>query len=122
MRPILFCLLAIVSAPAWSEWKEVVKNSDASYYIDPATIRKNEMLVRVWSIQNLTNQGTNGEKSRRFYAEYNCKERQFKTLSLSIHSEPMAMGKVLDDLSAPSSGSYLPLNRAGVYVMDAVCN
>ena len=52
MRPILFCLLAIVSAPAWSEWKEVVKNSDASYYIDPATIRKNEMLVRVWSIQN----------------------------------------------------------------------
>lgn len=108
MRFILCLLLALVTAPAWAEWLEVVVlDSGDAIYIDPAKIRKNGNFRKVWEIQNLKQRHEMGEMSRRFLNEYDCKEEQVRILSGTSHSEPMAGGKVL--LSGDSPRKWIAI-------------
>ncbi len=116
---ILPCLLALVAAPAWAEWVMVDKNDEATFYIDPATIRKDGNLRRVWELQNLK-QHDNGVISWRALKEYDCKEERSRTLTASIHSEPMAGGKVLHMNDAASPWSYIaPGTFSAIYLKHA---
>ena len=95
MRVVLCFLIALVAAPAWAEWVQMSDSDDLVAYIDPATIHKDGNLRRVWTVQDLKQKGKNGEMSRRALLEYDCKEERSRTLSYSLHSEPMSGGQLL---------------------------
>src|SRR5258706_15525990 len=49
-KPVLILLLVVVSSSATSEWVEIGKTDAYIYYVDPATIRRNGELVKMWSL------------------------------------------------------------------------
>ena len=100
MRPfkmkslILTCVMLFTSS-AWAEWVQVSQTSEVVFYIDPETIRKNGNIRLVWVIQNLLVRNNDGGLSRRARSEYDCAKERLRTLSISLHSEPMAAGTIL---------------------------
>jgi hypothetical protein len=95
MRIVLCFLFALIALPALAGWEKMAETDDVAYYIDPATTRKDGDLRRVWTVQDLKQQGKNGEMSRRALVEYDCKAQRSRTLSYSLHSAPMSGGQLL---------------------------
>jgi hypothetical protein len=60
----------LVTGAAWAEWLKVAENDSADYYIDPATIRKDGNLRKVWDMYNTKEPGKGGALSIRAKAEY----------------------------------------------------
>jgi len=120
MRLVLCLLLALAAAPAWAEWVKVSETDDSVFYIDPATIRKDGNLRRVWTINDLKQRQKDGEMSRRFLNEYDCKEERSRILSISEHSDPMAGGKTLVSESKPI-WSHVPPGTPSQTMMRIVC-
>jgi hypothetical protein len=98
MKKLLLTLLTtlMLTGPAWAEWVKVTESDTIYRYIDPATIRKDGNLVRVWEITDLKTRHKDGELSRRSRMEYDCKQERAKYLSISEHSEAMASGTILN--------------------------
>lgn len=95
IRPILFCLLVMFTVPAWAEWEEVAESDSGTSYIDPTTIRKVGTLRRFWEVFDFKTVDVNGGMSMRRLNEYDCATRQYKILSMTEHSKPMAGGSIL---------------------------
>lgn len=95
MRVILCFLISLVAAPAWADWVPMSESDDPATYIDPATVRKDGNLRRASMLENLKQKGKFGELSRQTLVEYDCKEERSRTLSYSLHSEPMSGGQLL---------------------------
>ena len=102
MRIVLCFLLALVASPAWAAWVPVTESeSGDSYYIDPATIRVNGNLRRIWILINQKVPHPDGELSARTLQEFDCKEDRLRILAGFSHSGPMATGKVLLTVDKP---------------------
>jgi hypothetical protein len=104
MRVVLTLLLLIATAPARADWVKVgksektvlyVMSEETVYYIDPATITKEGNLGRVWEIHDMTEKGPRGERSILAQVEYDCAEKQMRTLHASGHSQRMAKGEII---------------------------
>ena len=123
MKKLLLTLLALllVTGSAWAAWEEVAASDSIDYYFDPASIRKDGNLVRVWEIQNLKQRAKNGELSRRVRVEYDCKQERFRNLSFSNHSEAMASGTNL--ISGIPNGPWndIPPSTTVEIMLKIVC-
>ena len=117
----LFCVLALIAAPAMAEWEKVSESDTAAYFIDPATLQKNGTLRRIWQVQNLKQRDKDGELSRRALVEYECREGQNRTLSLAMHADAMGEGKKLDSYSDPSSPRKVAPGSSGEVILKLVC-
>jgi hypothetical protein len=95
VKTLLLVLTLLVTGSAWAEWVMYSTTATDTFYYDPATIRKDGNIRRVWQLENWGKRGTGGEISRRYRTEYDCKQERYKLLGFSIHSEPMAGGTVL---------------------------
>ena len=91
----LFGVLMLLTGSAWAEWVMYDTAGTTTFYYDPATIRKDGNIRRVWQLQDLKERGRLGEMSRRARYEYDCKQEQVRFFGISEHSEPMAGGAVL---------------------------
>ncbi len=123
MKKLLITLLAslVLNGSAWAEWVKV-DESDFSYrYIDPATIRKDGNLVRVWEIIDNKKRDEYGALSLRARAEYDCKQERFRALSVSQHSGPMAGGTILTSSASSEQWKDIPPNTVGETVLKIVC-
>ena len=97
MKKLLLACMMMLAGSAWSEWVRYAESEEATFYFDPATIRKEGNMRRVWAIQDLRKPDkVGGEMSVRLRNEYDCKNERSRTLGLSTHSEPMAGGTVLE--------------------------
>ena len=123
MKKLLLTLLAslLVTGSAWAEWVLISGNDTLDQYIDPATIRKDGNLVRVWEINDLKQRHKDGELSRRFRSEYDCKQELRKTLSISEHSGPMASGTTLTSGIPNSPWRDIPPGSIVEAVLKIVC-
>jgi hypothetical protein len=121
MRLVLCLLLNLAAAPAWADWVKVIDNDVVVIYIDPATIRKDGNIRRVWELYDLKQRDRDGEMSRRVLYEYDCKEERYRFLSLSAHSEPMAGGRVLNTGSSPTAWDYVAPGTVAATKMQFVC-
>jgi len=124
MKKLLLTLLApllLVTGPAWAEWLWVAESDYADFYIDPSTIRKDGNLRKVWEIQDLKQRHKDGELSRRFRVERDCKEERYKFLSFSTHSGPMASGTTLTTQLGSGQWDDIPPNSVGETVLKIVC-
>ncbi len=111
MRTLICILISLAAAPAWAEWVKLNETNEAINYIDHATISKIGNLRKVWHVQDLKNRDEHGEMSRRALLEFDCMEERFRILSLSVHSELMAEGKLLESLEGP--GPWLAVGPPG---------
>ena len=121
MRLVLCLLLTLAATPAWAEWVKVSETDGNFFYIDPATIRRDGNLRKVWTINDLKQRHKDGTMSRRALYEFECKEERHRLLSISAHSDPMASGKVLEIDSEPDKWSYIAPNTPGENILRRVC-
>jgi hypothetical protein len=98
MKKLIFVsLMAMLVGSAWAKWVVYAESEETTFYFDPATIRKEGNMRRVWVLQDLRKPDkVGGEMSVRARNEYDCKNERIRTLGLSTHSEPMARGTVLE--------------------------
>jgi hypothetical protein len=96
MKKLFFICLMMLAGSAWAEWVRYGESEETNFYFDPATIRKDGNMRRVWLIQDLKKRDKAGEMSVRVRNEYDCKNERVRVLGLSTHSEPMAGGTVLE--------------------------
>lgn len=121
MRLITILLtLLLASSGAWAEWVKVGETDNAVFYIDPATIRKEGNLRRVWNITDLKQRGNLGELSRRARYEYDCKQERQRILSISGHSGPKASGETLGS-EGPTQWNEIPPETVSETIIKLVC-
>jgi len=95
MKKLFLVCLMMLAGSAWAEWVMFSKDEEATHYFDPATIRKEENMGRVWQLTDMRKMRINGTMSHRARYEYDCKRERFRYLGISSHPEPMAGGKPL---------------------------
>ena len=99
-RLLLIILLFLNSAPAYAEWVKVSDGDEAekTVYVDPATIRRNSNLVKMWQLQDYKTVQTVG--GIRFLTaeeqwEFDCAEERSRVLALKEFSGNMRSGTVV---------------------------
>ena len=121
MRIVLTALLMLATAPAWAEWVKVDETDEVLIYVDPATIRKDGNLRRIWEMQDLKARDSDGSLSRRALSEYDCKGKRLRLLSLSTHSGQMATGKIIITVSPSGKWDCAVPGTSGQTMLKFVC-
>jgi len=94
----LAIFLLLISSPAWAGWKSIGEDDTGTSYADPATIVKSGTTAKMWSMfdykafQRMVEVGYFSQKAQ---VEYDCKDKQVRGLTLSLHAEHMGEGKVI---------------------------
>ncbi len=103
---ILMLMLTFVSSNAMAEWVAVNHNEYATGYANPASIVKDGNIVKMWSLVDckaLTHFiGGSPFMSIKSQEEFDCKEKELRTLVYSLHSGKMGEGEVIFVDSNPS--------------------
>ena len=94
-KTLLLSTLLFAASVACAEWVKATQSKESTFYIDPATIRKNGSLRTVWGIQDLRQRHPSGYMSVRSRWEFDCKNERINLMSTTNHSEPMAGGEEL---------------------------
>ena len=119
-KTILMLMLAAMSTGAMAEWVKHIEIGQAVMYHDPATIRKDGNLRKVWEVQDLK-QRTDGAMSRRALVEYDCKEERYRILSISSHSDRMAGGYIIVSSDTTNDWEHVPPSSPAEALLKVVC-
>src|SRR6186997_202982 len=103
MRIVLALFLLVVTLPAGAEWVRVGKagssfpflSGETAYHIDPASIDINGNFRKVWQIHDLSEKGSQGERSVLESVEYDCAGKRMRTLKATGKSQRMARGEII---------------------------
>lgn len=77
-------------------WVEILKSDQATYYANPASIRKNGYKVKIWRLTDHKSPEVNGEYvylSKKILEEFDCKKEQSRQLFVSLYDANMGEGK-----------------------------
>ena len=125
MKKLLLTLLAslLVTGSAWAEWEKAAATDSADFYIDPATIRVDGNLRRIWEVIDYTKKVKDGHLSTRMRVEYDCKQERFRVMSISQHSGAMASGNNIYSYTwdPPRKWDDIPPNSYYEIVLKIVC-
>jgi len=107
MRNILLTLTTImISSSAIAEWVPVDTSNRGITYVDTATTRrKASNKVKIWELVDYKKVQSKADfkyNSAMFQTLYDCKERRYKLLYTSFHSENMGGGNVVRTKNNPS--------------------
>jgi hypothetical protein len=99
-RLLLITLLLLSSGPAYAEWVKVSDSDEAgmTVYVDPATIRRNRNLVKMWqfydykTVQTVAGIGFLTAKEQ---WEFDCAEERSRVLALTEFSGNLGSGTVV---------------------------
>lgn len=114
-------ILLFAASPAWAEWVAVGRTDAAVHYVDPATVRMDGGLRRVWAMQDMVEASAEGVRSIRALQEYDCAERRFRYLSIAAHSGPMAGGWMLATHNLRDDWSDRPPGTNSTAIEKIVC-
>ena len=121
MHILLTAVLMLATTSAWADWVQFATSDDTVYYLDPASIRKRGNLRRVWELHDLKKRDSLGNLSYRALDEYDCDGERYRTLSLSMHSGPMASGQLLRNNDETSAWQHIPPNTIVEEALRLVC-
>lgn len=121
MKKLFVVCLMMLAGSAWAEWVYFSETDTNLFYYDPATIRKDGHIRRVWELTDLRKRHKDGEMSRRYRIEYDCKQERMKFLGLTEHSEPMAGGEVLKTLGEDKVWRDVPPGTPMESMFKIVC-
>ena len=121
MKKLFLVCLMMLAGSAWAEWVVYFESDLATHYFDPATIRKDGHIRRVWALQELRKRNKDGEMSRRMRYEHNCKQERYRILFYTFHSESMAGGEILATGGEDNNWLEIPPATAGETIFNIVC-
>lgn len=121
MKKFFFFCCLFASTAVSAQWVNVGEGDGNNFYIDPNTIRRDGDLRKVWGVQDLKLRDRDGELSRRYREEYNCKEARKRFLSATTHSDSMASGNILVSTTEPSPWSEIRPNTLADEILKKVC-
>jgi len=109
-KAILIMLLTIVSSSVMAEWVYVAEDGEDTFiiYADPTTIRKTGNKVKMWALLDYRTVQEPDFISVSQKYEYDCNEKQYRTLLLSTHSGRMADGKTIFVQNEPDDWGTVP--------------
>jgi hypothetical protein len=121
MKKLFLVSLMMLAGSAWAEWVMLFEGVSATHYLNPATIRKDGNLRRVWGISDLIERDEFGAQSRRVRYEYDCKKERYRYLEVSLHSEFMAGGKILHRINGDTTWMEIPPDTVVESALNIVC-
>lgn len=125
MRKVfLTMLLAVVSGSAAAEWVEVDSDESTIFYIDPTTIQRDGNLVTMWELLEYKAARVRDKVmyvSSKTQSEYDCKDEQLRTLSLSLHPGNRAGGKSVYGSNVPDHWRPVPPGGAIEVLWKIAC-
>jgi hypothetical protein len=98
MRKTILLLLLVGSSKTMAEWIDVGGNDYSTIFADPATIRKVDNSVKMLSLYDTDIAQVVGGisfMSSKSLDEYDCKEKQSRTLAFYWYSGNMGEGNIL---------------------------
>lgn len=116
MKALLLVPLVVMSGNAAAEWVSVSAGDKATIYADPATVRRNGNMVKMWTLvdykqaQRLTD--AKPFLSTKAQDEYDCKEEQRRLVYITDFSEHMGNGEV--GVSTHGDGEWTPVTPGSV--------
>jgi hypothetical protein len=125
-RLFLITLLLLSSGPAYAEWVKVSESDEAgkTVYVDPATIRRNSNLVKMWQFYDYKTVQTVG--GNRFLTvkeqwEFDCVEERSRVVARKEFSGNMGSGTMV--FTNSQVGKWLPIvpGSIGHTVWEAAC-
>lgn len=117
----LLLLSIFVTGSGWADWVKVDETKAETFYIDPASIRKEGNLRKVWEVGDNKMREKNGTMSSRARTEYDCKNERFRTLAFSTHSESMAHGQIILQGKESTTWQDIPPQSVGDFILKRVC-
>ena len=102
---LMMMMLAVASGSAAAAWVVLGENDTSVVYFDPATIRKADNTVTMWTLFDLKKTrvvDVFSYASSRAQYEYDCKQVRVRLLDSSLYSENMGGGEVVYSLSVPA--------------------
>ena len=119
---ILLLLSLFVTGSASADWMLVLTTKTETYYMDPSTVVKEGNLRRIWVIRNKNQRDKKGIISFRSKEEYDCANDRLRVLAFSSHSEPMAEGNTITDLSSHvENWREIPPRTVNDFLLKTVC-
>jgi hypothetical protein len=111
------------SSPSFAYWKRLGKNVEGTtYYVDFERIRKQGGYVYFWELQDLLKPNKDGDLSYKPYRQGDCKLFRYKTLSVSLHTQPMGEGTPSASSNKPEKEwHYPPPNSPNETILKTVC-
>ena len=122
---LAFWLLATASggvAAAWSLLGNTESGSDI--YIDRATLSKSGHTVKVWIMEDYKGPRTFSGKtfqSAKLQREYDCKDRQQRTLQSTLHSAQKGNGAVVHTGSQPTAWRAIAADTVAETLWKMAC-
>ena len=115
ITPLLFAL------PAQAEWTFVDGGDGVERYIERDSIDRNGVRVQVWEVDDSAEPDKFGVLSLRSRTEYDCRERLYRIVQLSGHSQRMSQGTVV--FSETVNGQWKPVqpDTLGALSLEMVC-
>ena len=126
IRFLLVTIVVLSSAPAYAEWVKVGDGDEAgrTVYVNPATIRRNSNLVKMWQLYDYKTVQTVG--GIRFLTaeeqwEFDCAEDRGRVVALKGFSSNMASGTMVYTNSEVGKWISVIPNSIGHIVWKIAC-
>jgi hypothetical protein len=121
MKKLFLFSLVMLAGSAWAEWVKYAEKDENTFYFDPATVRKDGNMRRVWELTNYKQRDKYGSISSRLRGEYDCKQERYRVLTISEHSEPMAGGSVTRQQYDGGPWADIPPGTISEVIFKVVC-
>ena len=118
---LFFIYLILFICSAGAEWIQVNSDPVATDYADFTSIIKDGDFRRIWEVTDFKARGEDGESSKRFLTEYDCKNNRLRVGSMTLFSGRMLNGNVIRQIDKTSRWMDLPPDSNGLYIFRKVC-
>lgn len=124
---LLIMLLVLSSGPVYAAWV-LTSGDDAAglaVYVDPATIRRNGSLAKMWQLYDYkTVQTVAGDSllSMKRFNEYDCTEARTRTLGYTWFSGHMGAGNVVYSTTEVQQWEQVALRSINQALWKAACS
>lgn len=126
-KVILMLLLVCVSRNAMAEWVQIGGYGGLSIYTDLSNIHKEDNIVSMWNLYNYR-MAQRGEEGKMYLSveeqqEFDCKEKQMRSLYYSYHPGNMGEGESVYSNSLSNNIRWDPIepNSTGEHLLKYAC-
>ncbi len=113
-----------------SGWVKVIDNVEFVFWLHPPTASRGDGVVQIWGIgsrrlghENCSFRlGSECAASHRTLLQFDCQQRRFRSLTLSMHTEAGARGRLIMSENAPRHWFQIPPSTHEEALMTFACN
>lgn len=126
-RAVLAIVLVGASASAGAElWVKVGENEKFTAYADPATMRRDGNMVKIWTMFDYRTAAQPGDAGRKFlsikrYTEYDCKQARMQVFEAVTFSGNLTKGEMVGTTRQKLKASPVASGTADDLLLDLAC-